>query len=197
MKFIKSLAIVFAISISSNVSASEWKIDKTHSNIGFATKHMIVTTVRGQFTDFDAVLIFDPDHPDKIEATCTIKAASINTNNEKRDNHLRGKGFFLTEEYPDITFVAKSIKPLGDHRYEITSDLTMRGITKEVILQAEGFSVFNKTPWGKIVAFASLRATINKDDFGLTWNKTLETGGFLVSKEVVLEIDLEMSKVEE
>jgi len=188
------LVIIMVLMLSSITFATEWEIDKSHSTIGFSAKHMLVSTVRGSFTEFDAVLNFDPEHPNKIEASVTIQVASINTKNEKRDSHLRSDGFFLAEEFPEIKFKAKGIKPLGNHRYEITSDLTMRGVTKEVKLIAEGFSVFHKNPWGNVVAFASLKATVNKDDFGLSWNKPLDAGGFLVSKEIEIEIELEMSK---
>lgn len=194
MKFKISIVIVISLAIAGSLFAGEWKIDKAHSTIGFAVKHMFVTTVRGSFGDYDAFLKFDPENPDEIIASATIKAASINTNNEKRDNHLRGEDFFMTEQYPDITFKAKKIKPLGDGHYQMTCDLTMRGTTKEIMLEGEGFKATYKNPWGQIVTAASLRGTINRDDFGINWNQALEAGGFLVSKEVELEIDLELVK---
>jgi polyisoprenoid-binding protein YceI len=194
MKFKIFIAIIVSMAIAGASFAGEWEIDKAHSTIGFSVKHMLVTTVRGSFGDYEASLMFDPEKPDKITASATIKAASITTNNEKRDDHLRGDDFFMTEEYPDITFMAKKVKPLGDGRYQITCDLTIRGKTKEIMLEGEGFQATYKNPWGQTVTAASLRGTINRDDFGVNWNQALETGGFLVSKEVELEIDLELVK---
>jgi len=196
MKFKIFTAIIVLMAIAGASFAGEWEIDKAHSTIGFSVKHMLVTTVRGSFGDYDASLNFDPENPEKIQASATIKAASINTANEKRDGHLRGGDFFMTEEHPDITFMAKKVKPLGNGRYQIICDLTIRGTTKEIMLEGEGFRANYKNPWGQTVTAASLRGTINRDDFGINWNQALETGGFLVSKEVELEIDLELVKKE-
>lgn len=169
-----------------------WTIDRTHSRVGFGVRHMMVATVRGEFEDFDADIVLDEQEPSRSSALITIKTASVNTRDENRDNHLRSQDFFDAEHSPEITFASKRIEKKGND-YRIVGDLTIRGVTKEVELEAE-FSGPVKDPWGNTKAALSAEGKINRKDFGLNWNAALEAGGMLVSDTVKLSIDLELAK---
>ena len=190
------LAVVISGIAFGSAEASEWSIDPVHSSIGFAVKHMMVSTVRGSFGKYESKISFDPAKPNALNAELTIEANSINTGVEKRDDHLRSADFFDVEKFPKITYKSKKIEALGDSRYRVTGDLTMKDVTKEVILEGEGFGSTYKNPWGSTVTAVSAKGTINRDDFHLLWNVELEGGGVLVSKNVVLEIELELVKGE-
>jgi polyisoprenoid-binding protein YceI len=188
------LVVIFSGLISLSAEASEWSIDQVHSSIGFSVKHMMVSTVRGSFGKYESKITFDPAKPNAIQAELTIEANSINTGVEKRDTHLKSADFFDVEKYPKITFKSKKIESLGNSRYRVTGDLTIKDVTKEIVLEGEGFGSTYKNPWGSTVTAVSARSSINREDFGLKWNVALESGGVLVSKEVVLEIELELVK---
>lgn len=176
--------------------ATEWTIDQAHSSIGFSVKHMVVSTVRGSFGKFEGKVTFDPAKPASFNAELTIDVKSIYTGVEKRDEHLRNSDFFDAEKYPQIKYKSKKLESLGNSRYRVTGDLTMRGVTKEVVLEGEGFGSTYKTPRGKTVTAVSARGTINREDFGIMYNAALESGGVVVGREVTLEIELELIKGE-
>ncbi len=190
------ITALLAVTITLSAEASEWSIDAVHSSIGFTVKHMMVSTVRGSFGAYESKVSFDPAKPASFSATLSIDAASINTGVEKRDNHLRNADFFEAEKYPKITFKSKKLEALGNAHYRVTGDLTIRDVTKEVVLEGEGFAAMYKTPWGKTVTAVSAKGMINREDFGLKYNAVLESGGVMVSKEVVIELELELTKVE-
>ncbi len=193
----KSLVAILICCVTlGTAEASEWSIDPVHSSIGFAVKHMMVSTVRGTFGKYESKISFDPSQPNSLDAELTIDVSSINTGAEKRDAHLRSADFFDAEKFPKITFKSKKIESLGNSRYRVTGDLTMKDVTREVVLEGEGFGATYKNPWGKTVTAVSAKATINRDEFHILWNKELEGGGVLVSKDVVLEIELELAKGE-
>jgi polyisoprenoid-binding protein YceI len=167
-----------------------WTLDPAHSSVTFSAKHMMVTTVRGsmQIRDFD--LAFDPDDLAASRVRVSLDAASIDTGQEMRDNHLRSEDFLKTEEFPTIDFVSSAIEPDGAD-YRIHGDLTIRGVTRPVVLHAEyGGAVANMK--GGLSAGFSATTKINREDFGLTWNVALEQGGMLVSKDIKVAIDLEV-----
>lgn len=168
-----------------------WNLDPTHSSIQFAVKHMVISTARGTFRDFDIDAEVDPENFAASNATVTIKAESLDTNNDDRDTHLRSNDFFDVENHPNITFITKKIEPRGGQDYRIVGDLTIRGITKEVALQGEvnGPAV---DPWGNQRLGLSANGKVNRKDFGLNWNVALEAGGFLVSDDVKLNIEAEL-----
>lgn len=172
-----------------------WIVDKTHSEVGFEVRHMMVSKVRGTFDEFEAEIIA-ADLQDLTDAQIkfTISAASVNTRNEERDNHLRSADFFNVEETPNIDFLAKTIKKSGDD-YKIYGDLTMNGITQEVKFKVE-FNGQGKNPWGVDVYGFEVEAKINREDFGLTWNAALETGGVLVGKEVKIKSEFQLQPAE-
>src|ERR1700677_438074 len=163
-----------------------YTIDPAHSRIGFVARHAMVTKVRGSFNDFTGSAVLDGDNPANATATVTIKAASIDTRNEQRDGHLRSNDFLSLEEYPEITFVSTAVKQTGDTGFEMTGDLTIRGITNSIIIpfSYEGFA---KDPYGNFRVGFEGSTTINRKDYGITFNAALETGGVLVSEKVTLE----------
>jgi polyisoprenoid-binding protein YceI len=173
-------------------STSVWSIDPAHSTVEFAVKHMVITTVRGRFNKFEIDLNFDEANPGKATVEARIDSSSIDTRVADRDAHLRSADFLDVEHFPLITFKSRRVEPAGQERYRIVGDLTIRGVTREVILDATvGVA---KNPWGMRVVTASAETKINRKDFGLNWNAALETGGWLVGDEVKISLEIEAVK---
>lgn len=172
-----------------------WNIDPVHSQVSFSVKHMVVSTVRGNFKVFGGKLEIDEANPANSWVEAEADAGSVDTRNEGRDNHLRSADFFDTTAYPTITFKSKKIEPVSNDEYRVLGDLTIHGVTKEVLFNAE-YSGQQKDAYGKQRAGLSAKAAINRKDFGLTWNTALETGGVAVSDKVNIEIDLAAVKAE-
>jgi len=171
---------------------TKWKVDQSHSSVGFEVKHMMVSKVKGQFDSYSAD-VEAADLSDLTTASITFKfdVASINTKNADRDNHLRSADFFDAEKYPTITFTSTSISKDGDD-YKVTGDLTIKDVTKEVTFDVE-FGGKGVNPWGVEVYGFEAEGKINREDFGLTWNAPLETGGVLVGKDVKIKVELELN----
>lgn len=167
-----------------------WTLDSVHSHVGFSVKHMMVTTVRGQFKDYRGTVRLDPKDFTKSTFEGEIDVASIDTNNADRDNHLRTNDFFDAANHPKITFKSTKIESKGGEDYAVTGDLTMRGVTKPVTLDVE-FPGTSKNPYGKTVAGLTVRGTVNRKDFGIAFNAVLETGGVAVAEKVKIELDLQ------
>lgn len=165
-----------------------WTLDPAHSAVTFSAKHMMVTTVRGsmQIRDFD--LDFDPERPEASSVRVSLDTGSIDTGQEARDQHLRSADFLQTEQYPTIDFASTRIEPSGDG-YRLHGDLTIRGVTRPVVLDAEFAGVVPNLQGGQRAAF-SASTKINREDFGLTWNVALEQGGWLVSRDIKVEMDV-------
>lgn len=170
-----------------------WSLDPHHTAVTFSAKHLGVATVRGSFGQVTAALeLDDPNDPTTGSGTVTIQAASVSTNSEQRDGHLKGADFFDVEKYPEIVFTLKSIAPEGDH-FKVTGDLKIKDITKPITLDYEhSGSVVD--PFGNTKVGGTLSGTINRSDWGLTWNVPLGGGGFLVGEKVKLEIDGELGQ---
>ncbi|MBR7796417.1 hypothetical protein GT022_10230 [Agaribacter marinus] len=171
-----------------------WNIDTVHSEIGFSVKHMMISKAKGSFNNFNAVFEADVDDLTGSKLEVTIDVGSIDTRNKDRDDHLRSADFFDVENHPNMTFVATDIHKKSGNNYEITGDLAIRGTKKLVTLNVvmEGQS---KDPMsGNIVAGFSGETTINRKDFGLTWNAALETGGVLVGEDVKIHFEIEAHK---
>ena len=173
-----------------------WNIDAAHSTVGFSAKHMMFTTVRGTFSEFDAKLEFDPENPGDASVEATIQLAGVNTGAPDRDNHLRSADFFDVENHPVMTFKSTRVEPKSNTEAVVYGDLTIRGTTKEVPLNVT-FLGEGVNPWGQTVGGFTATTTINREEFGLTWNQALETGGVLVSKEIKIELDIQAAKVAE
>jgi polyisoprenoid-binding protein YceI len=174
-----------------------WNFDPAHSNADFAVRHMMITTVRGGFKEVSGALEFDPENPADAVVEATIKASSIWTGVADRDAHLRSADFLDAENYPDITFKSTGVEASSDTAAQVTGDLTIRGVTKPVTLDV---TLLGRAanPWsGAETLGFSATAKINREDFGLTWNQTLETGGVLVGKEITLSLDVEAVAVSE
>lgn len=180
-----------SLSVQEETTRKSWAVDAVHSSVEFSVKHMMVATVRGRFAKFDVQVDFDPNEPEKSSVEARIEAASIETRAADRDGHLRSADFFDAEKYPFITFKSRRIERRGDDRYEIVGDLTVKDVTKEVVLDTE-FAGTGKNPWGATVAAFSAETKIDRKQFGLTWNAALESGGMLVGDQVKIHIDLEL-----
>lgn len=176
--------------------ASTWNIDPDHSSVGFKVKHLMVSNVKGNFGKYTGVVEIDDKDITKSRVTVTIDTNSINTNVQKRDEHLRSADFFDVSRYPTMSFVSKKVTKAGNGALKVTGDLTIHGITKEVTLDVEPISKESKDPWGNIRRGTSATTKINRKDFGLTWNKALETGGVLVGDEITISLEIEMIKTQ-
>jgi polyisoprenoid-binding protein YceI len=171
-----------------SIPAGTWVIDPSHSEIGFTARHLLVSKVRGTFEKFTAIITIADDFiASKVEAT--IEAASVNTRDENRDNHIRTDDFFGVEKHPTWTFVSTGLSAKGSD-YALAGDLTIKGITKPVILDLEVLGV-NKDPYGNLKAGFSASTKVNRKDFGIEWNAPLEAGGFLVGDDVTLNLDIQ------
>jgi len=168
-------------------------MDPAHTSIEFAARHMVITTVRGRFTKYELKVEFDETNPERSTVEVRIDAASIDTNQPQRDNHLRSPDFFDAEKYPWITFKSRRIYPKGQGRYQVVGELTIRGVTQEVTLEAT-FAGIAKDPLGNYHAGFTAETTINRKDYGAKWNMALETGGFLVGDTVKINIEAELIK---
>jgi polyisoprenoid-binding protein YceI len=170
-----------------------WNIDTAHSAIDFSVRHMVVSKTRGRFTKFGGQLEFDPDNPEAAKVQVTIEPASVDTADSQRDGHLRSADFFDVEKFPTASFKSTRVEDLGGDKYRISGDLTIRGVTKPLSFDAT-FEGSGKDPWGGERAGFSGGTTIDRRQFGLEWNKALETGGVLVGEKVELSLEVEAVK---
>jgi polyisoprenoid-binding protein YceI len=192
-KTIALLLIVFALISVQGAFAGQWNVDKAHTAVKFKVKHLL-TNVWGEFTDYTAELEYDPANPTASTIKVVIDISSIDTGNEKRDQHLLSADFFNAAEFPTMTFISKEIKPMGNNKLKAKGNLTIRGETHMIELMVDGPS----DPldfMGTIKVGASAEAKINRTEWGLTWNRTLETGNLVVGEDVTIVIDAELDKV--
>ena len=170
-----------------------YTIDPVHSRIGFVARHAMVTKVRGQFTDYQASAVLDGDQPERSTASVVIQAASIDTGNAQRDAHLRSNDFLAMDTYPEITFASAGLRQVDPTTFELTGALTIKGITRPVTIpfSYEGAAL---DPFGNTRAGFEGSVTINRRDYGITWNAALETGGVLVSDKITLEFEISAIK---
>lgn len=169
-----------------------YNIDPAHSTADFKVRHLMIANVRGEFSKVSGTVQFDPANPSNSRVEAHIDVNSLQTREEQRDAHLKSPDFFDVARFPEITFVSKKVVRKGDEEYQVTGDLTIHGVTKEVTLDVEGPGPEVKDPWGNLKTGASAKTRINRKDFGLLWNVALETGGVLVGDEVQIQIDLEL-----
>jgi polyisoprenoid-binding protein YceI len=175
------------------MSKSKWVVDSSHSSIEFSIKHMMIAKVKGRFNSFEAQIEADPLDLTTADINFSIDVASIDTRNSDRDAHLRSADFFDVEKNPKITFQATKIVSKGEGEYEVTGDLTIRGVTRSETFTVT-FEGSGKDPWGNEKAGFSGHGTIKRSDYGLTWNAVLETGGVLVGDEVKISLEIEAVK---
>ena len=170
-----------------------YTLDPAHTRIGFVARHAMVTKVRGSFDEFAGTAVLDGANPANSRVEVTIEAASIDTRNAQRDEHLRGNDFLAMQEYPKITFASTGVRQAGETTFEVTGDLTIKGVTNEITIPFE-FEGAAKDPFGNQRVGFEGAVTINRRDYGVTWNAALEGGGVLVSDKVTLEFEISAIK---
>lgn len=193
-RIIATLSTIIALALPMSALAATWTIDPDHSNIGFKVRHLMVSNVKGSFLKHSGTVEINDKDISKSRVDVSIDTNSINTNVQKRDDHLRSADFFDVAKYPTMTFVSKKVATAGKDRLNVTGDLTLHGITREVVLDVEGPTKESKDPWGNIRRGATATTTINRKDFGLVWNAVLETGGVAVGEDVTITLEIEMIK---
>jgi polyisoprenoid-binding protein YceI len=172
------------------MALEKWDIDYVHSSINFSVRHLMISKVHGRFSKWTGTLEFDEQNPSKSRVDIRIDASSIDTKEAQRDDHLRSPDFLEVAKYPEITFRSKSVEDTGDSQFRVKGDLTIRGITLPATLDTE-YGGRVKDVWGGDRAGFSARVSVNRKDFGLTWNQLLETGGIAVGEKVEINIDIE------
>src|SRR6266446_2045426 len=188
--FVTTLAA--ALSLPANAATSTWQIDPNHSAAQFAVRHLAISTVRGAFTKVSGTVQFDDKDITKSSVDVTIDTASVDTRVEARDKDLRSDHFFDVEKYPTITFKSTKVEQVEAGKLKVTGDLTIHGVTKQAVLDVEGPTAPVKDPWGNQRAAANATTKINRQDFGVKWNATMDGGGLVVGDDVAITIDLEM-----
>jgi polyisoprenoid-binding protein YceI len=169
-----------------------WQIDLAHSSVGFSVRHMMITKVNGEFQQFSGTVAYDPEAPTNTVVDVNIELSSINTGNADRDNHLRSPDFFNVEETPHMSFVSKRVEQTGENKGKLIGDLTIGGTTREVALDVEYVGIAKNPMTGATTAGFSASGEISRQEFGLTWNVALESGGWLVGDKVKINIDLQI-----
>jgi polyisoprenoid-binding protein YceI len=175
------------------MSTTTWVIDASHSHVQFTARHMMISKTRGRFHNFTGTVQFDEQNPAASSVSVEIDTASIDTRDEKRDGHLKSPDFLDVANYPTMSFVSKRIEVVDDSHGKIYGDLTIRGVTREVVLETE-YNGQALAPWGTTSAGFTASTKINRKDWGLNWNVALETGGVLVGEEISIDIELEIVK---
>lgn len=183
-----------APTFSSAAAISKWNIDPVHSIAEFRVKHMMISSVRGQFTGVTGILTFDESDLAKSQVEAVIDVSTINTHDAQRDTHLKSPDFFEVEKFPTMTFKSSRVTRKADGNVVVTGPLTVHGITKEVEFEVEGPTPPAKDPWGNTRVGVTAKTRVNRTDFGLTFNAALETGGVLVGDDVAITLELEFVK---
>jgi polyisoprenoid-binding protein YceI len=174
-------------------AADTYEIDPAHTSVQFSVRHLMISNVRGEFTKLTGKAVGDADKPTAATVEATIEAVSIDTRNEKRDEHLRSPDFLDVAKFPTITFKSTKVEKAGDG-WKLTGDLTLHGVTKSVVLDVTNVTAPTKDPWGNTRIGASATTKINRQDFGITFNKVLDGGGVMVGDELAITIDVEVMK---
>jgi len=189
---ISATALAAALSLPAAAATSTWQIDPNHSAAQFAVRHLGLSTVRGAFTKVSGTIQFDDKDVSKSSVEVTIDAASVDTRVPDRDKDLRGDHFFDVEKYPTLTFKSTKVEQVEVGKLKVTGDLTIHGVTKQVVLDVEGPTAAVKDPWGNQRAAANASTKINRQDFGVKWNAKMDNGGWVVGDDVAITIDVEM-----
>jgi polyisoprenoid-binding protein YceI len=170
-----------------------WEIDSSHSSVHFSVRHLVIARVRGTFTRWSGTVQAPGDDFAKAMVNVTIDASSIDTGVAQRDTHLKSADFFDVEQFPELRFVARRVQPRAGSELDVVGDLTIKGITREVVLRVEPHGQA-KDPWGNVRAAFTAKTSIDRKDFGLTWNQVLETGGVMVGDRVEIEAEIQAVK---
>jgi polyisoprenoid-binding protein YceI len=191
---ISSLFAVLALTVPAVAQAATYEVDPAHSAASFAVKHMMVSTVRGEFGKLTGAVVLDDADLKKAQIEATIDVSTINTRVAKRDEHLKSADFFDVAKFPTIVFKSTSVKRVSTGKYKVAGDLTMHGVTRPVVLDVDSPAKEMKDPFGNTARGATATAKLNRKDFGLNWNKALEAGGVLVGDTVDVTIDLSLNR---
>ena len=186
-----ALSLAFLLPALAAADPAVYKVDSDHSGVSFSIRHF-VSNVPGRFKDFDGVIKYDPQNPAASSVNFTIQAASIDTDNADRDNHLRGADFFEVEKFPTLTFSSSSVKAVDADTLEVTGELTMKGVTKKVTVPVELLGTV-KTPRGEKAGFETA-FKVDRKDYGITWNRALDTGGAILGDDVKINISIEADR---
>lgn len=184
----------FLLGASATAFGANWEVDPAHSTVGFAVRHMMVSTVHGSFAKYSGTIAIDDADVSKSTAHIEIDATSVTTGNDKRDEHLRSPDFFDTAHFPKLVFDATRVERKGDGSLAMTGNLTIKNVTRPVILSVTSLSGEVKDPWGGTRRGATATTKISRKEFGLSWNKALETGGAVVGDEVTIQLEVELTK---
>lgn len=193
MKHFSAALLAVLVMPLSSFATTTWEIDSSHTTVGFKVKHLMISNVQGRFKDVKGTIEWNDKDPDKSTVEVDIQAASVDTNEAKRDGHLKSPDFFDVQTYPKITFKSTSIETTGG-KTTVKGNLTMHGVTKPVILNVESVSAEAKDPWGSVRRAATATGRINRKDFGLNWQKKLDSGGVVVGDDVSLMLEIEATK---
>jgi polyisoprenoid-binding protein YceI len=175
-------------------AVSTWKIDPVHSHAEFKVKHMMISNVKGHFKDWAGTLLFDETDVTRSKIDASVEVASVDTRDPQRDGHLKSADFFDAEKFPRLSFQSSRITDRGNGELSVSGDLTIHGVKRAVTFQVEGPTAPAKDPWGNTRIGLSATTKINRKDFGLTWNATLESGGILVGDEVTITLEVQLVK---
>lgn len=186
----KILLLLGFLGLSTQIKAANYDIDKSHSEVGFTVKHLVISTIRGSFKDFSGKIEYDPKNLAKSQFEAKINASSVFTNDEKRDEHLRAEDFFWVKKHPDLSFKSTEVVGTDPKSFKVKGNLTIRGVTKPVVLDVT-FNGEVKDPWGNTKAGFTGSTKINRKDFGIVWNKTLDAGGLTVGDDVNINLEIE------
>lgn len=189
---LKTLALLLVF-VSINFAQTEWAFDKSHSNVSFSVTHMLISEIEGDFRSFEGKIITEDDSFENAEIFLTVDLNSIDTDNENRDNHLKGDDFFNADKYPKMTFTSNKFNKVNDKNYELWGDLTIRDITKEVKLDVVMNGIITD-PWGNTRAGFKLSGELNRFDYGLKWNNLMEAGGLIVGETITITANIELIK---
>ena len=194
LRYWMTAVVMMLATVPGLAQVSTWEIDSAHSGAHFSVRHLMIATVRGEFRKVTGTLNMDEKDISKSSVEAVIDTTTIDTHEERRDNHLKSADFFDVAKFPTITFKSKSVTRQGEGKFKVAGDLTLHGVTKPVILDVEGLTNQVKDQRGNVKTGAAVTTKINRSDFGLIWNRAVETGGVAVSDEVGIIIDLELVK---
>lgn len=192
MRFVNLLVLSFSFLSAGSFASSDWTIDPSHSTAKFKVRHLTISNVYGQITGFKGFVQIDEKDSTKTSANVSLDVSTINTNDAKRDAHLKNADFFDAEKFPVITFKTKKTAKAGKDKLKMVGELSMHGVTKEVTFNDVVVSPAIKDPWGNMRRGLSGVASLNRKDFGITWNKTLDNGGLAVGEQVEINLEVEL-----
>lgn len=194
MKRLGILAAALIMFATVNAQTTKWGFDASHSNVRFALSHMVISEVEGNFANYDGTVVTSTEDFSDAVVNFSIDVSSINTNDEKRDKHLLNEDFFDAAKYPNIVFKSKSMEKVGDNKYKVTGEFTMHGQTKEATFDVK-YNGTVKDPWGNTKAGIKVSGTIDRTDWGLKYNSTMDTGGLMIGEDVDIVCNFELIKL--